>query len=79
MVFLEGILAGEQLIKNEYMNFESIKFNAVSKELKFTNNQQGLEVEFAKKLINNWFNNNVKVNGFDGLKGISFAKESTSP
>ena len=27
----------EQLIKSENINFENIKFNAVSKDLKFTN------------------------------------------
>lgn len=82
LVFLLILLIGcemnsEQLIKNEYMNFESIKFNAVSKELKFTNNQQGLEVEFAKNLINNWFNNNVKVNGFDGNLSINVTSIET--
>ena len=71
LVFLFILLIGcemnsEQLIKNENMNFENIKFNAVSKDLKFTNNQEGYEVEITKKLIHNWFNNHVKVNGFDG-------------
>ncbi len=56
----------EQLIKSSNINYENIKFNAVSKDLKFTNNQKGTEVEIAKKLINNWFNNNVKIDGFDG-------------
>ena len=44
----------EQLIKSENINYESIKFNAVSKNLKFTNNQEGLEVEIAKKLVSDW-------------------------
>jgi len=56
----------EQLIKSENINYENIKFNAVSKNLKFTNNQEGKEVEITKKLVNNWFNNNVKIDGFDG-------------
>ena len=55
----------EQLIKYENINFENIKFNAVSKDLKFNNKQEGLEVEIAKKLINDWFNNNIKIDCFE--------------
>ena len=32
----------EQLIKSENINYENIKFNSVSKDLKFTNNQNGI-------------------------------------
>ena len=56
----------EQLIKSKNINYENIKFNAVSKNLKFTNNQEGLEVEIAKKFVSDWFQNNVKVDGFEG-------------
>ena len=56
----------EQLIKSENINFENIKFNAVSKNLKFTNIEEGPEVETTKKLVKDWFNNNVKIDGFDG-------------
>ena len=55
----------EQLIKSENINFENIKFNAVSKDLKFTNIEEGPEVETTKKLVKDWFNNNVKIDGFD--------------
>ncbi len=61
----------EQLIKSEKINFENIKFNAVSKELKFTNIQEGPEVETTKKLVKNWFNNNVKIDGFEGNLSIN--------
>ena len=61
----------EQLIKNEIVNFENIKFNAVSKDLKFTNIQEGPEVETTKKLVKDWFNNNVKIDGFDGNLSIN--------
>ena len=56
----------EQLIKSENINFENIKFNAVSKDLKFTNIQEGPEVETTKKLVKDWFDNNVKIDGFEG-------------
>ena len=61
----------EQLIKSENIDYENIKFNAVSKDLKFTNNQNGTEVEIAKKLVSDWFQNNVKVDGFDGNLSIN--------
>ena len=61
----------EQLIKSENLNFENIKFNAVSKNLKFTNIQEGPEVETTKKLVKDWFNNNVKIDGFDGNLSIN--------
>tara|TARA_B100000575_G_C23027858_1_gene591864 strand:+ start:234 stop:665 length:432 start_codon:yes stop_codon:yes gene_type:complete len=61
----------EQLIKSENINFENVKFNAVSKDLKFTNNQEGPDVETTKKLVKDWFNNNVKIDGFDGNLNIN--------
>ena len=61
----------EQLIKTENINYENIKFNAVSKNLKFSNDQEGPEVEITKILVNDWFNDNVKVNGFDGDLNIN--------
>ena len=68
----------EQLIKSENINYENIKFNAVSKDLKFTNNQEGIEVGIAKKLINDWFNNNVKTDGFDGTLNINVTSIETN-
>ena len=70
-LFLFTLLIGcemnsEQLIKSENINFENIKFNAVSKNLKFTNIQEGPEVETTKRLVEDWFNNNVKIDGFEG-------------
>ncbi len=61
----------EQLIKSENINFENIKFNAVSKDLKFTNIEEGPEVETTKKLVKDWFNNKVKIDGFDGNLSIN--------
>ena len=71
-IFLIGCeMNSEQLIKSEYINFENIKFNAVSKNLKFTNIQEGPEVETTKKLVKDWFNNSVKIDGFDGNLSIN--------
>ena len=71
VLFIGCEMNSEQLIKSENINFENIKFNAVSKDLKFTNIEEGLEVETTKKLVKNWFNNNVKIDGFDGNLSIN--------
>ena len=76
ILFLFILLIGcemnsEQLIKSENIKFENIKFNSVSKDLKFTNIQEGPEVETTKKLVKDWFNNNVKVDGFEGNLSIN--------
>ena len=71
VLFIGCEMNSEQLIKSENINFENIKFNAVSKDLKFTNIQEGPEVETTKKLVKDWFDNNVKIDGFDGNLSIS--------
>ena len=71
VLFIGCEMNSEQLIKSENINFENIKFNAVSKDLKFTNVQEGPEVVITKKLVKDWFNNNVKIDGFDGNLSIN--------
>ena len=71
VLFIGCEMNSEQLIKSENINFNNIKFNAVSKDLKFTNNQEGPEVETVKKLIKNWFSNNVKIDGFEGNLNVN--------
>ena len=71
VLFIGCEMNSEQLIKSENIYFENIKFNAVSKDLKFTNIEEGPEVETTKKLVKNWFNNNVKIDGFDGNLSIN--------
>ena len=71
VLFIGCEMNSEQLIKSENINFENIKFNAVSKDLNFTNIEEGPEVEITKKLVKDWFNNNVKIDGFDGNLSIN--------
>ena len=71
VLFIGCEMNSEQLIKSENINFENIKFNAVSKDLKFTNIEEGPEVDTTKKLVKDWFNNNVKIDGFDGNLSIN--------
>lgn len=56
----------EQIIKPGNTDFDNIKFNAVSKNLKFSNKQEGADVETTKKLISSWFDKNIKIDGFEG-------------
>ena len=78
VLFIGCEMNSEQLIKSENINFENVKFNAVSKDLKFTNIEEGLEVETTKKLVKNWFNNNVKIDGFDGNLSINVTSIKTN-
>ena len=71
IIFIGCEMNSEQLIKTENMNFDDVKFNAVSKNLNFTNEQEGPEVEIAKKLVINWFNNNIKIDGFEGNLSVN--------
>ena len=71
VLFIGCEMNSEQIIKSENINFENIKFNAVSKDLKFTNIEEGPEVETTKKLVKDWFNNNVKIDGFDGNLSVN--------
>ncbi len=56
----------EQLVKPINQNIETIKFDAVSKKLVFENVQEGFDENIAKNEIINWFDNRIKINGFDG-------------
>ena len=78
VLFIGCEINSEQLIKSESINFENVKFNAVSKDLKFTNIEEGLEVETTKKLVKNWFNNNVKIDGFEGNLSINVTSIKTN-
>ena len=78
VLFIGCEMNSEQLIKSESINFENVKFNAVSKDLKFTNIEEGLEVETTKKLVRNWFNNNVKIDGFEGNLSINVTSIKTN-
>tara|TARA_Y100001935_G_scaffold217960_1_gene190517 strand:+ start:538 stop:1029 length:492 start_codon:yes stop_codon:yes gene_type:complete len=56
----------DQVIENEYFSFEDVKFNAVSKKLIFKNINENNDIDVAKEKISRWFNNKIKLNGFEG-------------
>ena len=50
VLFIGCEMNSEQLIKSESINFENVKFNAVSKDLKFTNIEEGSRGRNHKKI-----------------------------
>ena len=69
--FIGCEINSEQLIKSERVNFENIKFNAVTKNLNFINPQSGIEVDYTKNLITDWFNDYIKTDGLDGSLNVN--------
>ncbi len=69
--FIGCEIKSEQLIKSENVNFENVKFNTVTKNLNFSNTQIGNDVDYTKKLITNWFNNNIKTDGLEGELNVN--------
>ncbi len=67
LFFLNGCETNsEQVIENEFFSFDDIKFNAVSKKLIFNNIDQNEDIEVVTENISNWFNNKIKLDGFEG-------------
>ena len=66
VIFFGCEMNSEQLVKPINQDINIIKFDAVSKNLIFENFQEGINVDIAKKEITNWFDNKIKINGFDG-------------
>ena len=69
--FIGCEINSEQLIISERVNFENIKFNTVSKKLNFDNPQSGIDVNYTKNLITDWFNNNIKTDGLEGSLNVN--------
>ncbi len=58
------------IIQPEKLNLEQIKFNTVTKNIIFENEKIGNDYDEMTKIINYWFDNKVKSNGFDGSLNI---------
>ena len=56
---------------------KEIFFNVVQKNITFTENSQGIYLDLIKKYINNWYENDIKVNGFDGTLNVEITKISS--
>lgn len=65
-IFFGCEINSQQIIKPEKFNYDEIKFNAVSKNLIFKNLSEESRVSDMKKIINYWFDNKIKTDGFSG-------------
>lgn len=80
IIFYGCEMNGEQIIKPHKLKFDNLKFNVVSKNL--TNNLMNDSENHQKigQIIDYWFDNKIKSNGFDGnlevfIKKIEFKEE----
>ena len=80
LIFIGCEMNSKQIIKPEKFTYDTIKFDTVSKKLvnSFTKNSQ--DHENMSEIINYWFDNRIKTDGFDGnlsvnVKKIQFDRE----
>ena len=56
----------KQIIKPEKFTYDTIKFNAVSKILENEFKANSSDHEIMSEIIQYWFDNRIKTDGFDG-------------
>ena len=83
IIFFGCEMNNNQIIKPEKYEFEIIKFDTVSKELIYTSEFASSDHKKFKNLIQYWFDNRIKTNGFDGdlivnVQRIDFEREKSS-
>ena len=79
-IFIGCEMNSKQLIKPEKFQYNIIKFDAVSKTLNSDFKSNSTDHKNMSKLIEYWFDNRVKTDGFDGnllvnVKQIQFDRE----
>ena len=70
LIILGCEINSEQLVKSENLIFKMFILT-VSKDLKFSEFQEDPDIDLTKKLLNNWFNNNIKISGLDKIYWLS--------
>ena len=70
----------QQIVKPEKFSVDEIKFNTVSKKLTFVKLENTSDISHIKEIINYWFDNKLKTDGFDGsldvlVKYVNIEKE----
>jgi len=75
-IFLIFIFTGcemnsKQIIKPEKFTYDTIKFNAVSKKLENSFKNNSPDHEIMSEIINYWFDNRIKTDGFDGNLSVN--------
>ena len=79
-IFMGCEMNSKQIIKPEKFTYDTIKFNAVSKILENNYETNSTDHEIMSELIQYWFDNRIKTDGFDGnlsvnVKEIQFDRE----
>lgn len=77
VIFLSCEINSKQIIKPEKLNFNEIKFNAVTKKLIYSNLQEDADIENMIKIIQYWYDNKIKTDGFDGSLEVNIIKIET--
>tara|TARA_Y200000002_G_scaffold374560_1_gene375468 strand:- start:121 stop:606 length:486 start_codon:yes stop_codon:yes gene_type:complete len=72
--FLGCEINSQQIIKPEKFNFDEIKFNTVTKKLIYDDFEENSDLNDMKKIINYWYDNKIKTNGFEGSLDVKIKK-----
>ena len=79
-IFFGCEINSKQIIKPENFTYDIIKFDTVSKKLFNELKNDSVDHKFMSEIIQYWFDNRIKTNGFDGnlsinVKQIQFDRE----
>ena len=74
IIFFGCEMNHKQIIKPEKFTYEIVKFNTVSKELKYISEIDSPDKKNFNKIIQYWFDNGIKVDGFEGKLEILVKK-----
>ena len=69
--FIGCEMNSEQIIKPEKFTYDTIKFDAVSKKLENSFKTNSSDNEIMSEIINYWFDNRIKTDGFDGNLSVN--------
>jgi len=79
-IFIGCEMNSKQIIKPEKFTYDTVKFNAVSKQLENKFKANSSDHEAMSEIIQYWFDNRIKTDGFEGnlfvnVKKIQFDRE----
>jgi len=66
-----------EVVTRDTSNLDTVVFDAVSKSLNFSEYEKNNANQIAKELIYEWYNNQIKTNGFEGQLEINVSKIET--
>jgi hypothetical protein len=69
--FIGCEMNSKQIIKPEKFTYDTIKFDAVSKKLENSFKTNSSDNEIMNEIINYWFDNRIKTDGFDGNLSVN--------